>query len=274
MKTLAMLGLTVLILTGCAPLSKQELQQEREERLTELGDVRDKHHPDKIKNAIKELLVGKWQYVSLEVEGGSVNKQLVNPPQKGESLSDANGPSAAGEQRSADDALRLPPVKVTDNADSQHIAAAKAALVASTRKNLTVEFFERNSSYYYAGKNGSTDITGQCNVTTMRVGDEAYPFIRFDRRTGVEMLEFLFGAEHVRHVLAKNRRAHLARRRNLGLQGSRKARAKTPSFAIASTMGIAVTADRLYLIVYGDMELTPKSWIRTGGLRCTLKRTE
>ena len=270
MKTLATLSMTVLLFTGCATLQTQK----RAELLMELEDVSEKHHPDKLKNAIKDLLLGKWQYVSLEVEGGSIERQKADALQGSEAPTNADEQVTTDEQVSEDDALRLPPVRVTDNPASQQIAAAKAAIVASTRKHLTVEFFERHSSYYYRGSNGSADITGQCNVTTMRVGDESYPFIRFNRRTGVEMLEFLFGSEPARNALAKNKRALLAKRRAMGAQGSRRALAKAPSFAMASTMGIAVTEDRLYLIVYGDMELTPKGWMRTGGLRCTLKRVE
>ena len=276
MKTLTILSMLVLLCTSCATMQTQELRQEREELLTEVGDVREKHHPDKVKNAIKALLLGKWQYVSLEVEGGSIEKQKEDAPQESEAPTSADGQVTPNEllSESEDDALRLPPVRVTDNPASQQIAEAKAAMVASTRKNLTVEFFEQHSSYYYRGNNGSTDITGQCNVITMRVGDESYPFIRFNRRTGLEMLEFLFGYEPARNALARSRRAVFAKRRSMGAQGSRRALAKAPSFAIASTMGIAVTEDRLYLIIYGDMELTPKGWMRTGGLRCTLKRVE
>lgn len=276
MKTLAIFSMLVLLFTSCATMKTQELRQEREKLLTEVGDVREEHHPDKVKNAIKALLLGKWQYVSLDVERGSIEKQKEEAPQESEAPTNAEGQVTPNEQvsESEDDALRLPPVKVTDNPASQQIAAAKAAMVASTRKHLTVEFFEQHSSYYYRGNNGSTDITGQCNVITMRVGDESYPFIRFNRRTGLEMLEFLFGYEPARNALARNRRAVFAKRRSMGAQGTRRALAKAPSFAIASTMGIAVTEDRLYLIVYGDMELTPKGWMRVGGLRCTLKRVE
>ncbi len=273
MKTLAILSMKVLLFTSCATLPTQELQQEREGLIEDLGDVREQYYPDKLKNAIRELLLGKWQFVSIEVEDGSINKQKANP-QESESPTDANGQVTTQEQLSEDDAIRLPPVKVTDNPASQNIAAAKAALVASTRKNLTVEFFERASSYYYAGKNGSTDITGQCNVTTMRFGDESYPFIRLHRRTGMEMMEFLFGYEPVRHALARSRRTRFVKNYERDARGNRRLLAKSRAFPIASTMGIAVTEDRLYLIAYGDMELTPKGWMRTGGLRCTFKRVK
>ena len=47
-----------------------------------------------------------------------------------------------------------------------------------------------------------------------------------------------------------------------------------PPYTIASIAGITVTEDTLYLVLYGDMELTPQGWMRTGGLRCTFKRIE
>ena len=62
--------------------------------------------------------------------------------------------------------------------------------------------------------------------------------------------------------------------RRLGGKGSEKASAKGVSYVPTSAMGIEVTDDKLYLILHGDMELTPKGWIRTGGMRCAFKRIE
>ena len=62
--------------------------------------------------------------------------------------------------------------------------------------------------------------------------------------------------------------------RKMGIQGARKAAAKRTSYTIASMAGITVTDDTLYLVLYGDMQLTPRGWMRTGGLRCTFKRIE
>ena len=62
--------------------------------------------------------------------------------------------------------------------------------------------------------------------------------------------------------------------RRLGGSGSEKASPKGVSYAPTSALGIEVTDDTLHLILHGDMELTPKGWIRTGGMRCTFKRIE
>ena len=87
------------------------------------------------------------------------------------------------------------------------------------------------------------------------------------------MLEFLFGSEPIKQMVAKQKQAAAERRRRMGAQIGRRASAKT-SYTIASIAGITVTEDTLYLVLYGDMELTPQGWMRTGGLRCTFKRIE
>ncbi len=168
---------------------------------------------------------------------------------------------------------RLPPIEVMDEESNQQILGAKAALVASTRKNLTIEFSEDRSSYYYSGSNRGRNVTGQCYVTTKRYGDDPLPFINFSRQTGPEMLAFLFGSEPIKQMVAKIKRKDAERRRRMGAQGGRKASAKA-TYTIASIAGITVTEDTLYLVLYGDMELTPNGWIRTGELRCTFKRIE
>ncbi len=312
MKRLIMLGIALLVCTGCTTRSAQELRQERERTMEAQDDLRSKHNPEKVQSAIKELLVGQWQFVDLEVEKGNVNAKLLksiqekirqkhifpaSPATNGTGVSakvetDAHGqtapePNESGtaapaspeavttEQIETEDAVRLPPILVTDDENSQQIAAAKAKLVAANRKNLTVEFFEQGPSYYYRGMNAGTTITGQCNVTTKRIGDEPYPFISFNRATGIEMLDFVFGSETRRLALAKQKRKALARSQNSGMRIRRRTMAKAAaSHSIASNLGIAVTADRLYLIFYGNMELTPMGWMRTGGLRCTFKRIE
>ena len=59
-----------------------------------------------------------------------------------------------------------------------------------------------------------------------------------------------------------------------GGRGSEKASPKGVSYVPASALGIEVADDRLYIILHGDMELTPKGWVRTGGMRCAFKRLE
>ena len=90
------------------------------------------------------------------------------------------------------------------------------------------------------------------------------------------MLEFLFGSEAIKQITAKQKqkRVEMIQRRKMGVQGARKAAAKRTSYTIASMAGITVTDDTLSLVLYGDMQLTPRGWMRTGGLRCTFKRIE
>ena len=300
MKMLIALGITVIVFTSCGTLISPETQYEREQLIAAYDAAREKHNPESVKEAVKDLLVGKWQYVGLEVEKGSVTAQrtgntslqTANAPtfptgsSKGATSEQATAPRASRQAESQNppnieaetqtpeaNATRLPPIEVMDEESNQQILGAKAALVASTRKNLTIEFSEDRSSYYYSGSNRGTNVTGQCSITTKRYGDDPLPFINFNRRTGPEMLEFLFGSEPIKQMVAKKKQADAKRRRRMGAQGGRKASAKA-SYTIASIAGITVTEDTLYLILYGDMELTPQGWMRAGGLRCTFKRVE
>lgn len=313
MKTVIMFSVLMMAFTSCAIFTPQEAQEERR-RLLEMRDAaRERHNPERVKQAVKDLLVGKWQYVELEVEEGNVYAQRAKPvPQqvmdslntaieglaKGVAGEQTTAPNAVeqatppnsnaatpgkdkqqsegNQQNPQGDATRLPSIEVRDEKSNQQILGAKAALVASTRKNLILEFTEDRSSYYYSGSNRGTNVTGQCYVTTKRYGDDPHTFIRFNQRTGPELLGFLFGSEPIKQMAAKQKqkRARMIQNRKMGIQGARKAAAKQASYAIASMAGITVTDDTLSLVLYGDMQLTPTGWMRTGGLRCTFKRIE
>lgn len=301
MKMLITLCITVIVFTSCGTLISPEMQYEREQLIAAYDASREKHNPERVKEAVKDRLIGKWQYVGLEVEEGSVTAQRTGtmPPQTintptastattskaptseqtavsnvPEQSVPLNPPNPEADAQSPEaNATRLPPIEVMDEESNQRILGAKAALVASTRKNLTIEFSEDRTSYYYSGSNRGTNVTGQCSITTKRYGDDPLPFINFNRRTGPEMLEFLFGSEPIKQMVAKKKQADAERRRRMGAQGGRKASAKA-TYRIASMAGITVTEDTLYLVLYGDMELTPTGWMRTGGLRCTFKRIE
>ena len=290
----------MIVFTSCGTLTSPETQYERERLIAAHDAARQKHNPERVKEAVKDLLVGKWQYVGLEVEKGNVNAQRANSTSlqtinvptspteasKGATSEQATAPNVPQQPTPPDpsnpeaeaqtpeaNVTRLPPIEVMDEESNQQILGAKAALVASTRKNLMIEFSEDRSSYYYSGSNRGRNVTGQCYVTTKRYGDDPLPFINFSRQTGPEMLAFLFGSEPIKQMVAKIKRKDAERRRRMGAQGGRKASAKA-TYTIASIAGITVTEDTLYLVLYGDMELTPNGWIRTGGLRCTFKRIE
>ena len=305
MKTLTLFSIVVMVFTSCAIFTPQETQEERQRLLAMRDAARERHNPESVKQAVKDLLVGKWQYVELEVAEGNVyaNRPKSMPQQVMDSLGttikglskgitgeQAIAPNTPEQEATAskekeekeqnpeseEGATRLPSIEVRDEKSNQRILGAKAALVASTRKNLILEFSEDRSSYYYSGSNRGTNVTGQCYVTTKRYGDDPLTFIRFNQRTGPELLEFLFGSESIKQMAAKEKqkRAAMIQSRKMGIQGARKAAAKRTSYTIASMAGITVTDDTLYLVLYGDMQLTPRGWMRTGGLRCTFKRIE
>lgn len=146
-------------------------------------------------------------------------------------------------------------LEVEEGDATEDVAAAKAALYALDLKNLTLEFFEQNASYFYRGKKGETDFAGQFNITTVRFGDEPFPFIRFIRRSGPLMPQLLFAAG--------------PDGKPLGLKG-----ATGFAEAKAAEIGISVTDDRLYLTMYGKMQLSPDGWVQTGGLLCSFERVE
>ncbi len=304
MKTLIMFSVVVMVFTSCAIFTPQEAQEERRRLLALRDAARERHNPEKVKEAVKDLLVGKWQYVGLEVEEGNVyaNRTKSMPQQMMDSLGttieglskgvrdeQAMAPNAPEQEATAPDsetpkekedkeqnseseegATRLPPIEVTDEKSNQRILGAKAALVASTRKNLILEFSEDRTSYYYNGSNRGTNVTGQCYITTKRYGDDPHTFIRFNQRTGPELLEFLFGSEAIKQITAKQKRKRAEMTQNFNRKGALRATSRS----IASMPGITVTEDTLSLVLYGDMQLTPRGWMRTGGLRCTFKRIE
>ena len=304
MKTLIMFSVVVMVFTSCAIFTPQEAQEERRRLLAMRDAARERHNPERVKQAVKDLLVGKWQYVGLEVEEGNVyaNRTKSMPQQMMDSLGttieglskgvrdeQAIAPNAPEQEATAPDsetpkekedkeqnseseegATRLPPIEVTDEKSNQRILGAKAALVASTRKNLILEFSEDRTSYYYNGSNRGMNVTGQCYITTKRYGDDPHTFIRFNQRTGPELLEFLFGSEAIKQITAKQKRKRAEMTQNFNRKGALRATSRS----IASMPGITVTEDTLSLVLYGDMQLTPRGWMRTGGLRCTFKRIE
>ena len=175
MKMLIILGILVIVFTSCGTLTSSETQYERERLIAAHDAARQKHNPERVKEAVKDLLVGKWQYMGLEVEKGNVNAQRANSmslqtinaptssaavasegvtseqttaPNATEQAEAQNSPNTEAEAQTPEaNAPRLPPIEVMDEESNQQILGAKAALVASTRKNLTIEFSEDRSSY-------------------------------------------------------------------------------------------------------------------------------
>lgn len=308
MKMLAPLTILAFVFTSCTSVLYQEAQQKSDASIEDYEDARMKYDPEEMKSEMKAQLAGKWQFIGIEIGKETVNAQTTTPTsENGETgqSSDASTQTAAPElpqldleaQASEAERVQLSPIIVEEREDNQKIAAAKMALAAANRRNLTLEFYEERTSFHYRGSNRGRKVTGECKIITPRVGDVPMPLLRFRGRTGPKMLEFLFTSEPARLMTAKSKQAfaeNMQRRegktyvkanqplwwdkgenvRRLGGRGSEKASPKGVSYAPTSALGIEVTNDNLYIILHGDMELTPKGWIRTGGMRCAFRRIE
>lgn len=305
MKMLIPLAIFVLVFTSCTGV----LYQEGNGSIKDYEDARMRFDPEKIKNEIKTQLTGKWQFVGIEIPDETVNAQTADQTSENDetiSPSDTNAqtPTALAsdasdmeEQIAGKDRVQLSPITVEAREDNQKIAAAKMALASANRKNLTLEFYEERTSLYYRGSNRGRKVTGQCSVIAPRVGEVPLPLMRFKRRTGPKMREFLFTSEPTRLMVARGKQAFAENTqrmegknyvstnqplwwdkdenvRRLSGKGGEKATPKGVSYVPTSALGVEVTDDRLYVILHGDMELTPKGWIRTGGMRCAFKRIE
>ena len=55
MKLLTMLGIMVVIFTSCAVLTPQETQQERFRLIEAYNEARERHNPEKVKEAVKDF---------------------------------------------------------------------------------------------------------------------------------------------------------------------------------------------------------------------------
>ena len=299
----------LVVFTSCTSVLYQEAQQEGDGSIENYEDARMKFDPEEMKSELKTQLTGKWQFIGIEIPNETVNAQTAHPiSESGETAppSDTNAQTPippessqpdTEEQTSEKNRVQLPPITVQEREKNQKIAAAKMALASANRKNLTLEFYEERASFYYRGSNRGRKVTGQCNVIAPRVGDVPLPLIRFRRRTGPKMLEFLFTSQPARLRSTRGKQAYAENMqrvegknyvntnqpdwwdkhenvRRLGGKGSEKASPKGVSYVPTSAMGIEVTDGKLYLILHGDMELTPKGWIRTGGMRCAFKRIE
>ena len=297
--------LVSVVFTGCTSVIYQEAQQEGNRSIENYEDAPMRFDPEEMKSEIKAQLTGKWQFVGIDIQNETVNAETAKPKsENGETDASVQTPLPlevlqhdTGDQVSEKDGVQLSPITVEAREDNQKIAAAKMALAAANRKNLVLEFYEERTSFYYRGSNRGRKVTGQCNVIAPRVGDVPLPLIRFRRRTGPKMLEFLFTSEPARLMSTRGKQAYAENMQRvegknfvntnqpplwdkdeniyqLGGKGSEKASPKGVSYVPTSAMGIEVADDMLYLILHGDMELTPKGWIRTGGMRCAFKRIE
>ena len=143
-------------------------------------------------------------------------------------------------------------MEVAEGDVSEEIAALKYKRHAAARQNLTLEFFmDRNVFRRYRSKNGDREVTGSFKISSRRYGDESFPYLRVFRDTGLPLYDFLTGMSTSR----------LKNQDTVAMKATED-----------NWLGISVTGDKLYLTLYGNMELTPNGWARGGGIRCVFKR--
>ena len=207
MKILSVFTLVVLIFAGCTSAKYQEMQNERDRLRAAHEDALRKHDPRQLETALTDKLIGRWQFLDMEVAEGDVSEEM---------------------------------------------AALKAELHATVRQNLTLDFFmDRNVFRRYRGKNGDTEVTGSFKISSRRYGDEPFPYLRVFRDTGVPLYDFLTNMSASR----------LKNQDNVSMKATQD-----------NWLGVSVTDDKLYLTMYGKMELTPNGWARSGGIRCIFQR--
>lgn len=134
---------------------------------------------------------------------------------------------------------------------SQEAAEAKAALRALDLETLVFQFSEERGIYNYRAVRGNIEAAGQFRVETVRYGDEPFPFIRFVRRSGPEIVQWIFAAS---------------------LQGTPLGLSQAPGLTTARGISVSVNEDRLYFTMHGKMQLSPNGWVQNGGVRCYFKR--
>ena len=143
-------------------------------------------------------------------------------------------------------------IEVAEGDLSEELAALKYELHATARENLTLQFFITEGVYRrYCAKNGGTEATGSFKIDSRRYGDEMIPYLRVFRDTGERFPEFISGTPPNRLQTADD-----------------TSKQRVPW----NWLGISVAEDRLYLMLYGVIELTPNGWAQSRGVRCAFER--
>ena len=138
-------------------------------------------------------------------------------------------------------------IEVLESDLSNEIVRAAVALDESSRKNLTIRFFERNGIRFYEGNNGSIKVTGEFSIYVERIAEVLYPELCMKRSSGIRPGEFLFN--------------DLSGPVFEGLPGT-------------SDVLISVQADQLHLTLGAGSFLTPEGWVQSDGIRYSFKRVK
>lgn len=136
-------------------------------------------------------------------------------------------------------------IEVLESDLSNEIVRAAVALDESSRKNLTVRFFEHNGMRFYEGNNGGIRVTGEFSIYVERIAEVLYPELGMDQSTGIKPGEFLFNRPGVFG----------------GLPGT-------------SDVLISVQGNQLHLTLGAGVSPspTPDGWVQSDGIRYSFER--
>lgn len=138
-------------------------------------------------------------------------------------------------------------IEVLESDLSNEIVRAAVALDESSRKNLTIRFFEQNGMRFYEGNNGSLRVTGKFSIYVERIAEILYPELGMNQSSGIRPGEFLFNRPGVFG----------------GPPGS-------------SDVLISVQDDQLHLTLGAGVSPspTPDGWVQSDGIRYSFERVK
>lgn len=138
-------------------------------------------------------------------------------------------------------------IEVLESDLSNEIVRAAVALDESSRKNLTVRFFEHNGMRFYEGNNGGIRVTGEFSIYVERIAEILYPELGMNQSSGIKPGEFLFNRPGVFG----------------GPPGS-------------SNVLISVQGNQLHLTLGAGVSPspTPDGWVQSDGIRYSFERVK
>ena len=76
-KILTIVGICVLVLSGCTSVEYQKMQAERDQLLKNYEGLREEHSELKVKSGITDTLLGKWKFLNLEIAEGAAVEDVA-----------------------------------------------------------------------------------------------------------------------------------------------------------------------------------------------------
>ena len=77
MKILSTFTVIILVFTGCTSVEYQTMQNERDRLRAAHEDALRKHDPRQLETALTDKLIGRWQFLDMEVAEGDVSEEIA-----------------------------------------------------------------------------------------------------------------------------------------------------------------------------------------------------